>query len=372
MRKKRLLIYKDSYKFLLGTILTIFINSILLSQGEKKVELYPLYGTLFNHSPSAAAIITEPSYGVRFKYLRRPQKGSTFFEKFNYPSVGFSLNAVKYGDLDIFGYSFGAHSTLNFYLLERDKYSLQLATSLGAGYLTKEFENSYNNLNTAIGSNFNLSASILASFEYEIIPNFALKPSIGLLHYSNGRTTLPNLGTNFIFTSLGLSYRLTPKYVKDSFENNGKNVKQFRNEISLNPGLSDRGVYNNNIVLPTYSIHYNRLYFTSKINAIRLGLSAEYKNNDYDPAFNLLEFEENFDVALTVGDELFFGRTSVHMTLGVYLYSYYQFKKFVYQRWGVSYRLPIKSENYGISVGTQLKVHYGAAELSEIKCSFLF
>jgi hypothetical protein len=205
---------------------------------------------------------------------------------------------------------------------------------------------------------------------------FYLKPQIGILHYSNGRTTLPNLGTNFIFSTIGISYRKDNKYKKDSFINNKNYVKQFKNEISLCPGLSDRGGYIGgsikNIVLPTYSIHYNRLFYTSRINALKIGISGEYKNNDYDPDYNLTEFKDNADLALTFGNELFFGRTSLHASIGAYLYSYYQFRKFFYQRWGLSYRIPLRSDKIGMSVGVQLKVHYGAAELTEAKFAILF
>lgn len=357
-------------KNIIGIILGVIGFGV--SAQESRVETFPLYGSLFNHSPAAAASITEPSVGMRLVYHQRPRRATYFFEKFNYPSIGIAMNAVRYGNNNIFGNSIGANAILNFYLIEKSKYSLQIATGLGAGYISKDYNNSYQNLNTAIGSHFNLTASILTSLEYEILPKIYLKPSVGILHYSNGHITLPNLGTNYVFGSLGLAHRYSERYNKSNFENNGKYVKQFKNEVSLCPGLSDRGTYNNNIILPTYSIHYNRLFYTSRINAIKVGLSGEYKNNDYDPAYNLFEFKDNADLALTIGDELFMGRVSAHISLGAYLYSYYQFKKFFYQRWGFSYRIPLNSDKVGLSVGAQLKVHYGAAELTEAKLSFLF
>jgi len=356
-------------------LIFLFISNSIHSQ-QTNLEVYPLFGTLFNHSPAAAAIITEPTYGLRFAYTKRPRKASPFFEKFNYPAIGIAANAVRYGDNEIFGNSLGVNATLTFFLIEKKKFNFQITTGMGAGYLTKEFETSFQGLNTAIGSHLNLTATLLAGLEFELMDKLYLKPQIGILHYSNGRTTLPNLGTNFVFSTVGISYRIDDKFKKDSFINNKNYVKQFKNEISLCPGLSDRGGYIGgsikNIVLPTYSIHYNRLFYTSRINALKLGISAEYKNNDYDPDYNLTEFKDNADLALTFGNELFFGRTSLHASIGAYLYSYYQFRKFFYQRWGLSYRIPLKSDKIGMSVGVQLKVHYGAAELTEAKFAILF
>jgi hypothetical protein len=357
------------------TIFFIFIFSNINSQ-QTNLEIYPIFGSLFRHSPASAANITEPSYGVRLAYTKRPRMASEFFEKFNYPAIGIAINAVQYGDKEIFGSSLGGNATLTFYLIEKKKFNFQITTGMGAGFITKEYENSFQRSNTAIGSKFNLTASLLTGLEFEIRDKLYLKPQIGILHYSNGRTTLPNLGTNLVFGTIGISHRINDPYYKDSFINNKKYVKQFKNEVSLCPGLSDRGGYIvnsiQNIILPTYSVHYSRLFYTSRINAIKVGVSGEYKNNDYDPVYNLLEFKDNADLALTFGNELFFGRTSLHASIGAYLYSYYQFKKFVYQRWGFSYRLPIKSDKFGLSVGAQLKVHLGAAELTEAKFSMLF
>lgn len=360
------------------SICLVLLNLLVFSclSQTKQLEIYPLFGTLFNHSPAAAAIITEPSYGVRLAYSKRPRKASFFFEKFNYPALGVAVNAIRYGDNEIFGNSLGANATLTFYFIEKSKFNFQMTTGMGAGYITREYENSYQRLNTAIGSQINLTATILTGLEWEVADKLYLKPQLGILHYSNGRTTLPNLGTNYVFGTIGFSYRLNERYRKDSFVNNQKYPQQFKNEISLCPGISDRGGYIGgsiqNIVLPTYSIHYNRLIYTSRINALKIGVSAEYKNNDYDPAYNLREFKDNADLAITFGDEIFFGRTSFHASIGAYLYSYYQFRKFVYQRWGFSYRIPMKSDKIGLSIGAQLKVHYGAAELTEAKLSFLF
>ena len=360
-------------------ILIIFIGLTSCYHCQQtNLEVYPLYGTLFNHSRKAVATINEPTVGIRFAYTKRPRKASQFFEKFNYPAIGIAVNAARYGNNEVFGNSFGAMTTLTFYLLEKERINLHIVTGIGAGYVTREHENSLNFQNTVIGSNFNLSASILTGLEYRMTDNIYLKPSIGILHYSNGRTTLPNLGTNFVFGSIGISHRINEKYRKDSFINNKKFVKQFKNEISLCPGISDRGGYFQNvnairnIILPSYSIHYSRLFYTGKIHVLKVGISGEYKNNDYDPEYNLLEFKDNADLAITFGNEIFFGRTSFHFTFGAYLYSYYQASKFAYQRWGISYRLPLKSDKIGMSIGAQLKVHRTAAELTEAKFALLF
>ena len=95
---------------------------------QTNLEVYPLYGTLFNHSPAAAAIITESTYGLRFAYTKRPRKASPFFEKFNYPAIGIAANAVRYGDNEIFGNSLGLNATLTFFLIEKKKFNFSKKT----------------------------------------------------------------------------------------------------------------------------------------------------------------------------------------------------------------------------------------------------
>jgi hypothetical protein len=339
---------------------------------QNSLEVNPLGGSLFNHSPSFKAIITEPSFGLRVNYLNRPRKAGTFFEKFNYPSIGVATHIVRYGDNEIFGSSFGFNSTISFYLKEREKYNIQTTLGLGAGYLTTKFDQATNPINTAIGSNFNFSASLQFSSELFLTQKLAVKPALGVLHYSNAHLLLPNLGTNYLFGSVGLVTYFNRKYQKDSFINNQTDPVQFKNEIIVSPGLSDRGRYIENRVLPTYAFLYNRLFWTSRHHTLKAGISGEYKNYDYD--YKTFTFEENADLALTFGNEIYFGRASFHALLGVYLYSYLsaEKKKHAYQRWGMSYHFPMKSKKIGLSAGATLKVHYGAAELLEGRFAILF
>jgi hypothetical protein len=139
--------------------------------------------------------------------------------------------------------------------------------------------------------------------------------------------------------------------------------------LSFSPGLSDKGTYDNNNTLPTAMVTYHRNLYTHEFNTFQYGLSAEYKNYDYKE--NLLKERENIDVAMTFGDEIFFGKTSFQAILGIYLYSISQSKNIVYQRVGINYRL-VEFDKIGISIGAQLKAHGGVAELAEGKLSVLF
>lgn len=359
------------WKKIISILYCWILASQMLSQRDV-ISFHPMYGSLFKHSPAFNPKITEFSQGFYASYSRRPISGSTFYEKFNYPSFGVNLIANRYGDNDTFGNSLGLAASLNFYLIYKPKFNLQFNTGIGIGYVTKEYDYTNNKAHNAIGSHINMCPHIFLTGEFMFFDQISLRPSVGVVHYSNGHIQLPNLGINYLHGSIGVGYCLKNGFKKDSFRNNGVRIPRLKNEISLLQGLSDRGSQDDNRILPTYGIMYNRLFYTSDINVLKLGMSAEYKNNDY--GYGTYTFEENADLALTLGDELFFGRMSFNVLIGIYIHSYlsYEKKKYTYQRWGLSYRIPLKSEKISIIAGAHLKVHLGAAELTEARISLLF
>lgn len=347
-------------------IVLIFFTSHILSQSN--LEVTPLLGSIINHSPRVMKTpILEPSLGLKVSYSKRSYSGNAIFKKFRYPEIGASINAARYGNNDIFGNSYGAQAFLNFYLKERKNYSIQLTAGAGLGYQTQTYETT-NKLNAFIGSHLNATINVESSLEFKFTKSLNLKPSFGILHFSNGRISHPNLGSNYVYLGLGFCYR-KGEFDTSKFRLKEKKITKFKNQLSFSPGLSDKGTYDNNNTLPTAMVTYHRNLYTHEFNTFQYGLSAEYKNYDYKE--NLLKERENIDVAMTFGDEIFFGKTSFQATLGIYLYSISQSKNIVYQRVGINYRL-VEFDKIGISIGAQLKAHGGVAELAEGKLSVLF
>ena len=111
-------------------------------------------------------------------------------------------------------------------------------------------------------------------------------------------------------------------------------------------------------------IMYHRNLYNSEFNVFQYGLFAECKNYDYKE--KLLKESKNIDVAMTFGNEIYFGKTSFQATLGIYLYFISQSKNILYHRLGINYRL-VDFEKIGISIGAKLKAHEGVTELAESK-----
>jgi hypothetical protein len=351
-------------------LLFLTINYSIYSQSNS-IEIGPTYGRIIKHSPAFKPNVTESSYGLTLCLTQRISSGSSFFTKFNYPSVTHKLIFNRFGDNEIFGNAIGFNSALNFYLLEKRKFNIMSSLGLGMSYLDAKYENRTNFTNNIIGSHLNLCVSLDLTSQLFLSEKIYTKLGVGILHHSNGHIKLPNLGINFMNAQIGLGYTLNKKLNKDSFKIKEANLQNKKNELSICLGLSDRGSKDDNHILPTYGIMYNRLFYTSRYNALKAGISAEYKNDDYD--YGTYKFSENTDLALIMGDELFLGKVSIDFLIGVYVHSYLssEKKKYAYQRLGISYRL-LESEKYALIVGAHLKAHYGAAELTESRISFLF
>lgn len=352
-------------------LLLTFIQQPIYSQ-ITSYDLNYNYGKIFKHSPAFKPSVTEASQGFVFCITHRSNSGTSFFSKFNYPSITHKLIFNNFGDNEVFGNAIGYNSAINFYILEKRRFNLMTSLGLGMSYLTTTYNYQTNKVNNIIGSHLNLCVSLDMTSQVFLSNKIYTKLGLGVLHHSNGHITLPNLGINFINGQIGMGYVLTNNLKKDSFKVKDIKLGRPKNEISACLGISDRGSQDDNHILPTYAIMYNRLFYTSNFNVIKAGISGEYKNDDYD--YKTYSFGENADLALTVGDEVFLGRVSIDLLVGVYLHSYLasEKKKYAYQRLGINYRLPLNSEKIALIIGAHLKAHYGAAELTESRISLLF
>lgn len=359
------------YHFIKLLVLFIFLYQPILSQ-ISSIDLSYNYGKIMKHSPAFKPNVTELSSGLTFCFTQRPSTGSAFFSKFNYPSITHKLILNRFGDNEVFGNAIGLNSAINFYLMEKRKLNLMTSLGLGMSYLDTKYNNRTNYTNNIIGSHINLCVSLDFTSQIFISEKIYTKLGLGVLHHSNGHITLPNLGINFLNGQIGLGYTIQNKFKKDSFGIKELKLGKPKNELSLCLGISDRGSQDDNHILPTYAFMYNRLFYTSTYNALKAGISGEYKNDDY--GYETYRFGENADLALTIGDEVFLGKVSLDLLVGIYVHSYLasEKKKYAYQRLGINYRIPLKSEKTALIIGAHLKAHYGAAELTESRISLLF
>lgn len=135
---------------------------------------------------------------------------------YNYPYIGFTFYHANYGinfqnDPNIgkvLGSVFALYPFVNYPLVGNEHSQLTFKLGVGIGMLTKHFDPVENNLNYAIGSPLNAAVNLSFEYRQSITKQLMSVASVGLTHFSNGATILPNYGLNTFSAAWGLAYYL--------------------------------------------------------------------------------------------------------------------------------------------------------------------
>ncbi len=118
------------------------------------------------------------------------------------------------GNSEIIGKSYGISLTWNFYS-KNNRFLFKMGTGLAT--LTKKYDFYSNQANVSIGSHLNNVTYVFAGYNL-----FRLIVGVGVLHYSAGALSMPNLGLNYPFAMVIYKFRQLNNGMKDK----SKNVKR--------------------------------------------------------------------------------------------------------------------------------------------------
>ncbi len=129
--------------------------------------------------------------------------------EYGYPLIGISLWYSNLGGFEEIGSAIAIFPTVNFPLFSDNKQSINFKVGLGLGYLTKHFDRINNYKNFAIGSHFNIAASLFFEYRRKVSKLITVTTGFGLTHFSNGSMKTPNYGLNILTASVGFSSYLS-------------------------------------------------------------------------------------------------------------------------------------------------------------------
>lgn len=137
---------------------------------------------------------------------------------YNYPYIGltfyhanFGLNFENNPEVgQALGSAFAVYPFISYPLNPHEDTQLAFKLGVGLGYLTKHFEHYDNYWNYAIGSHINAAVNLSFEYRQRITPRWMSVASLGLTHFSNGSTKLPNYGLNTFSVAWGMAYNLRP------------------------------------------------------------------------------------------------------------------------------------------------------------------
>lgn len=178
-----------------------------LANNNIMVEARVHYGFFYHHHFEMERF--NKHYGAFEASVYQNTYGKNEWEpNYNYPYIGATFYYSNLGGFEELGNVFALYPFINYPLNRNEKSQLTFKLGVGLAYLTKHFDPYDNYYNFSIGSHINAAVNLSFEYRQRITSRLMSVASIGLTHFSNGSTKLPNYGLNTFSAAIGLAYYL--------------------------------------------------------------------------------------------------------------------------------------------------------------------
>jgi hypothetical protein len=324
------------------------------------------YGFIIPHHGSLMYLINGHTPGAEFSYIRPTHGEKKWQRDYHYPEIGLTFIYINFGNPALLGNGFSVYPFINFHVTHKRKLDLRFKAILAPapGFVTKKFDRLENHKNTVLGTHLNGYAGYRLIAIIPLGKNLRMETGIGISHFSNGGTRLPNLGINIPTAEIGIAYHFNSKNVQLIADTSAASAKQnflscyaSTGFTTINPpGQKEYPAYN-------FSAQFERkvnnkskwLAGTDLVfNASHL---AEYRS---DTTVHLDSDLQNLQWGIKGGYELTMGNMSFPMEMGIYLYSINTDDRLFFHRLGIRYHF---NEHWSAQVC--LKLHWANASYFE-------
>lgn len=333
---------------------------------QAKINVKAAYhrGFLIPHRISMQHIPKELTNGVEVCIERSSQNQSDWEKLYNNPTIGLSVLFTSVGNYDILGNALGVQPYMLIPIVKTEHFNLQTSWGWGLGYLSKHFDAESNNQNIAIGSGFNLFASIQLRSEIFFDKRNALMIGAAYNHWSNSGIQFPNLGLNVPTLNVGFEHKF---HTEERFSKMSKAEKKLlkpttKNEIVIMPTVGFRAYsVHDNSVSPAYAftMHFARLW--SQKYKVSAGLDLLYNT----AMAKHLKNEGSDSTAIQTGINATYHQTigsfSIIVGMGAYVFDQTLNDEVLYHRFGTRFMV-----GDDIVVTTNLFTHWARADHLEI------
>lgn len=357
-------------------------------------------------------VVTNDTWALagELRYTPQPGDDDSFAEDYSYPtfSVGFrysfnhgtKLTRVEKDYYSVLGNVATVYGKFSRPILRTHGFELAYYLGTGVGYSHRKYDTGGEVNNEFIGSRWNIYFTAGLSATYRIGPEWAVMTGIDFSHHSNGALERPNKGSNYLGPVIGLVYspqkeRAHEKAYHLGTESPDDPRRGLYMELSAGLGaktlLEDWLYTQEHPDIPKYrttkfasygafSLQTAAMYRYARRWASGLGLDIFY--GDYASKIRRLdditghssEKHSPWSVGVAMKHEAFYGRLSVRMGIGTYLYRHMGYiakekerQQWLYERVGLFYSFPTLGH---ASIGFSVNAHLTKADFTELVVSY--
>lgn len=315
------------------------------------------YGSFITADPKAAFVRDSYSYFGEL-YLQRQTDGSRAWHHDNgLPQWGVGLQYGNLGSKQYVGDLLAAFCYLRLPLISIGPLHSKVRLGAGGGWVEKVYDKQTNHKNVLIGGHLNAFLNLLWVNEVRLGTHWYLDAGAGFSHLSNGGYILPNLGVNIPSLQVGARYAFRDPRVQPA----GR-PDSFSRKLAYRVFASLAAKQYPWIGSPRYLIGLASVEASKRTSARHRfgGGTTLFYNPSLEIPESGLKSEKlkgnNAQVGVYAAYERHFGRLSLPIQLGAYVYNKDRFTT-LYQQIGLRYQLSEK-----LTAGAALKTHLGKAE----------
>lgn len=327
--------------------------------------------------------LQNPTSAGELSVLQATQGNSIWSILYGYPTVVYSLSYQTLGNPAVLGNAVSLVPALDFELWQSKRWSWRGRVGWGVGFIDKHYHSFDNPTNIVIGTTVNACFSLRTALLYRLSSHWQLLLGGGITHYSNARLTIPNLGANIPFASLGIQYTLgLPQAIE--VEKNQEKIKELptlqqgiRPYLELGLGLTERGG-TQGVKYPVYILQAGVSRRMSRISKLSIGVEYLYNHATYNfDRNNGGVAYQHFDysrIAVLLTHELLFGHWGFVSGLGVYTNTHRYQRSLLVAKLGFNLYLQnyFKRQQHQVWVGCHVRAYGGEAELVQLVLGYNF
>lgn len=311
-----------------------------------------------------------------------------------YPETGAVIWYGTAGNDEVLGRTAGICPYIGFDLGRPGRRSiLHLRYGMGFAWISRPYHRIENPENNLSGSHLSNITTLEILLRQALSKHWKASAGLGFMHFSNGHTQLPNLGTNIPSLMLGLQYAPQVKLLTPDTSLAGyPRPLQFGVEAGL--GWHEFGESTEPVggaKYPVYSFGFMLSKLTHPVHLWQAGIFVNY----YTSFHHFIVSQEMYEnrqalhattVVLFAGHQLMMGRLGLDVKLGLYLWNPFRrkyhseiiqkpepLKMLSSNKLGVNYYFfdPSRS-TFNLYVGMHIKANLGQADFTEFSLGCRF
>ncbi len=350
-----------------GLLLIVLLMTSLLVQGQQDwgLGLNTKGGFLWVHRGVMGHLPQEHAFSAELSYFIQSKGKKEWHELYKYPSYGLTFIGSSPGNRDVLGTFWGTYLFIDFPLIKKSVYEMDIKVGSGLAYGTKKFNYFSDPKNVAIGSNWNSVIVLGWSHKFKFYNN-VISLGLDMTHYSNAAMTVPNLGLNIPFVSLGYSRTIRTSTDPESIPSLMERKRWY---FGLTGVISSKETYpTGGARRAVFGLNgFTRVFLKPKVGMeASIDFIANQAIMNYKPTESKGQ-RDIIQVGSFIGYILPLDKLHLITGMGVYLRDKYKPEGLMYHKVGLRYYL-----NENVNINCLLKSHWGSADYFESGISYTF